>query len=97
VETLEEQSMTAATKTARRNLRVSPADDALFRHAAAEVGESVSEFLVESGRERAEMILADRTQFVLDPSAWSAFTAALDRPAEVKRPVVDLLRRRRPE
>ncbi len=92
--------MTMATKilkTARRDLRVSPTDDVLFRQAAAEVGESVSKFLVESGRERAEMILADRTQFVLDRGAWEAFTAALDRPAEVKRPVVDLLRRSRPE
>lgn len=89
--------MPTAAKTGRRNLRVSPADDGLFRHAAAAVGESVSEFLVESGRERAEMILADRTQFVLEPSAWKAFTAALDRPAEVKPAVVDLMRRSRPE
>jgi uncharacterized protein (DUF1778 family) len=58
--------MPPATKTSRRNLRVSPSDDLLFREAAAAVGESVSEFLVESGRERAEMILGDRTQFVLD-------------------------------
>lgn len=89
--------MAPATKTARRNLRVSPADDVLFRRAAAEVGESVSTFLVESGRTRAEMILADRARFDLDPDAWAAFTAALDRPAEIKEAVVDLLRRRRPE
>lgn len=89
--------MPAAAKTSRRNLRVSPADDDLFRQAAAVIGESVSEFLVESGRERAEMILADRTQFVLDRSAWDAFTAALDRPAEVKPAVVDLIHRSRPE
>lgn len=89
--------MTTATKTARRNLRVSPTDDVLFRQAAAEVGESVSTFLIESGRTRAEMILADRAQFVLAPDAWASFTAALDRPAEIKEPVVDLLRRPRPE
>lgn len=89
--------MTTSTKTARRNLRVSPTDDQLFRQAASTVGESVSEFLVESGRERAEMILADRTQFVLDAKAWKAFTAALDRPAEVKPAVARLMRRSRPE
>jgi uncharacterized protein (DUF1778 family) len=89
--------MPTAAKTARRNLRVSPADDDLFRQAAAETGESVSEFLVESGRERAELILADRTQFVLDRKAWKAFTEALDRPAEVKPAVVELMRRPRPE
>ena len=89
--------MPTAAKTARRNLRVSPTDDDLFRQAAAAIGESVSEFLVESGRERAEMILADRTQFVLDRKAWKAFTEALDRPAEVKPAVVELMRRPRPE
>jgi uncharacterized protein (DUF1778 family) len=89
--------MPTATKTARRNLRVSPADDDLFRIAAEAVGESVSEFLVESGRERAEMILADRTQFALDDEAWKEFSAALDRPAEIKPAVVELVRRPHPE
>lgn len=89
--------MEAALKSSRRNLRISPADDALFRQAAAEIGESVSEFLVESGRDRAEMILADRTHFALDQESWATFSAALDRPAEVKPAVVDLMRRSRPE
>jgi uncharacterized protein (DUF1778 family) len=89
--------MMPATKTTRRNLRLSPTDDVLFREAAAAVGESVSTFLVESGRTRAEMILADRTRFVLEPDAWEAFAAALDQPAELKQPVIDLLHRPRPE
>ena len=94
---LDSRDMATAPRTARRNLRVSPADDELFRRAAAAVGASVSEFLVESGRERAETILADRTQFTLDERAWKAFAEALDRPAEVKPAVVDLMRRPRPE
>jgi uncharacterized protein (DUF1778 family) len=89
--------MAPATKSSRKNLRVSPSDDALFRRAAAQVGESVSEFLVESGRTRAEMILADRTEFVLEANAWKAFSEALDRPAEVKPAVVELMRRPRPQ
>jgi uncharacterized protein (DUF1778 family) len=88
--------MAADAKTSRRNLRMSPADDVLFREAASVLGESVSEFLVESGRERAEMVLADRTQFVLGQDAWQAFGAALDRDAEAKPAVVELLRRARP-
>jgi uncharacterized protein (DUF1778 family) len=88
--------MAANTKTSRRNLRVSPADDVLFRDAASMLGESVSEFLVESGRERAEMVLADRTQFELGEDAWRAFGAALDRDAEAKPAIVELLRRSRP-
>ncbi len=89
--------MATGTKTSRRNLRVSPDDDELFRRAAGQVGESVSEFLVESGRTRAEMILAARTEFLLDGRAWRAFNDALDRPAELKPAIVDLMRRPRPE
>ena len=89
--------MANTTKSSRRNLRVTPADDDLFRKAAVEVGESVSEFLVESGRARAEMVLADRTEFALDARAWKAFNEAIDRPAESNPAVVDLLRRTRPE
>jgi len=89
--------MATGTKTARRNLRVSPDDDELFRRAADQIGESVSEFLVESGRTRAEMILADRIEFALDADAWKAFNRALDRPAESKPAVVELMRRPRPE
>jgi uncharacterized protein (DUF1778 family) len=89
--------METSAKTSRRNLRVSPADDVLFRDAAASLGESVSEFLVESGRERAEMVLADRTAFVLGQDAWTAFVAALDRDAEVKPAVLKLMHRPRPE
>jgi uncharacterized protein (DUF1778 family) len=90
---LEAPVTTPATKTLTRNFRVSPTDDELFRRAAALVGESLSEFLVESGRERAEMLLADRTQFVMDRAAWKAFNAALDRPPEANPAVVELLRR----
>jgi uncharacterized protein (DUF1778 family) len=88
--------MSAPTKSARRNLRVSPADDALVSRAAEAVGESVSEFFVESARARAELVLADRREFALDADAWETFTAALDRPAELNAAVVELMRRTRP-
>jgi len=87
----------AQTKTSRVQLRVAPDDDALLRRAAELEGESLSEFLVESGRERAERLLADRTRFVLGEVEWKAFTEALDRPARVVPGVVDLLSRPRPE
>ncbi len=89
--------MAAGTKTSRRNVRLSPADDVLFREAAALLGKSVSEFLIESGRERAEMVLADRTQFPLDEEAWNVFNAALARDAELLPAVLELMRRPRPE
>lgn len=43
------------------------------------------------------MVLANRTQFVLDDEAWSAFCAMLDRDAKIEPAVVKLLRRPRPE
>jgi uncharacterized protein (DUF1778 family) len=86
-----------AEKTARLNLRVSRVDSELFRAAAVTRDESLSEFIVESGRERAERILADRDRFVLDDERWTAFNAAVDRPAEVRSELVELFARTRPE
>jgi uncharacterized protein (DUF1778 family) len=85
------------TKNQRMHLRVAARDDELFRSAAAVANESLSEFLVESGRERAERLLADRTRFVLSPAQWRAFTAALDRPPREIPEMVELFRRSRPE
>jgi uncharacterized protein (DUF1778 family) len=89
--------MMAETKTQRVHLRVAASDDELFRSAAAMTQESLSEFLVESGRERAERVLADRTRFTLSAAQWRTFTAALDRPAREIPTVVELFRRSRPE
>jgi uncharacterized protein (DUF1778 family) len=85
------------TKTQRVHLRVAASDDQLFRSAAATAHESLSEFLVESGRERAERLLADRTRFVLSAAEWRAFTIALDRPPREVPELVELFRRQRPE
>lgn len=85
------------TKTQRVHLRVAASDDELFRSAAAASHESLSEFLVEGGRERAERVLADRTRFTLSAAQWRVFTAALDRPAREIPAVVELFRRPRPE
>jgi len=85
------------TKTQRVHVRVAATDDELFRSAAAAAHESLSEFLVESGRERAERLLAERSRFVLSPAQWRKFTAALDRPPRAIPELVELFRRPRPE
>jgi uncharacterized protein (DUF1778 family) len=85
------------TKTQRVHLRVAASDDVLFRSAAAAANESLSEFLVESGRERAERLLADRTRFVLSASQWRKFTAGLDRPPREIPELAELFRQSRPE
>lgn len=83
-------------KSQRVNLRVASQDDELFRRAAQAADETLSEFLVESGRERASRLLADRTRFVLSEEDWAAFTEALDRPAQADPALVELFRRPRP-
>jgi uncharacterized protein (DUF1778 family) len=83
-------------KSQRVNLRVASQDDALFRRAAEAADESLSEFLVESGRERAGRLLADRTRFRLSEEDWVAFTEALNRPAQADPALVELFRRPRP-
>ena len=85
------------TKTGRVQLRVAPADDALLRQAAELAGESLTTFLLGSGRERAERLLADRSRFVLGALEWKRFSTALDRPAEVDAGVADLFARSRPD
>lgn len=86
-----------ATKEARIHLRIATEDKALFEQARSLHEESMTEFLVESGRERAERLLADRTHFVLGDADWRAFTAALDRPAKVRPELARLFARPRPE
>lgn len=84
-------------KTARIHLRIAADDKKMFERAGSLHEESLTEFLVESGRERAERLLADRTQFSLGEADWQAFTAALDRPAEARPELAKLFARPRPE
>ena len=86
----------AATKK-QFNLRIEPQDRALFDRAATVQQETLTQFLVESGRERAERLLADRNRFGVDSEAWHELMAALDRPAQVRPELADLFSRPRPE
>jgi len=85
------------TKGSRLNLRVAPEDRTLFSAAARSQRETLTQFLVESGRERAERLLADRRTFAVDSEDHKAIMAAIERPAEVRPELVELFRRARPE
>lgn len=82
-----------AEKTARLNVRLNLVDNALFRAAAHARDESLSDFIIESGRERAQRLLADRDRFILDEDQWTVFNSALDRPARVRPELVELFAR----
>jgi uncharacterized protein (DUF1778 family) len=81
------------TKSWRVYLRVAASDYELLGSAAVALEQSISEFLLESGRERAKRVLADRTRFVLSPEEWRRFSTALDRPARENPALVELFRR----
>lgn len=87
----------ATAKTERINLRIEKDDEALFKRAALVHRESLTQFLVESGRERAERILADRTSFSVDSEGWREIVAAMDRPAKARPELARLFSRPRPE
>lgn len=85
--------MPASTKDSRLNLRLRAADDELIRRAAAQSGQSVSEFLTSSAIDRAHELLADQRDFVLDEDTWDAFTRVLDEPARPDPRLVELFAR----
>lgn len=87
----------ATTKDQRVNLRINESDRALFDRAAGERRETLTQFLVESGRERAERLLADRTSFVIGEEDWQVLTDAMDRPAKANPQLVELFSRPKPE
>ena len=87
----------ASPKTQRINFRIEQEDEALFKQAALVHRESLTQFLVESGRERAERLLADRTSFRVDPEAWQEIVAAMDQPAKARPELSRLFSRPRPE
>jgi uncharacterized protein (DUF1778 family) len=84
----------AAVKGRRLSLRVEERDRELFDRAADANRETLTQFLVAGGRERAERLLADRTRFQLSPDAWEELVAIMDRDARPNPKLAKLLSRR---
>jgi uncharacterized protein (DUF1778 family) len=62
------------------NLRIEAATRQLIDDAAATVGKTRTEFMIDSARRDAVDVLLDRRLFVLDSSSYDSFVAALDNP-----------------
>jgi uncharacterized protein (DUF1778 family) len=62
------------------NLRLQASARDLIDQAAASLGKSRTEFMVEAARRDAEAVLLDRCVFALSPKSFAAFAAALDKP-----------------
>lgn len=62
------------------NLRLPERMKALIDEAAARVGKTRTEFMIESARQHATDVLLDQRLFELPPGQWDAFVAALEAP-----------------
>jgi len=82
-------------KDERLQIRVGPADKALLERAAAVSHLNVSAFVVQAAASRAEEVLAGRSSIRLSGEAATAFTEALERPAEVNERLSSALGRKR--
>lgn len=64
------------------NLRIETQTRKLIDDAAAVLGKTRTEFMVDSARTRAVDVLLDQRLFVLDDTNYDAFVDALDNPPE---------------
>jgi len=78
------------------NLRINETTRDLIDSAAAAVGKSRTEFMLESAREHAIDVLLDQRMFVLDDKQFAAFVAALDHPPQPNHALKKLLARKSP-
>jgi uncharacterized protein (DUF1778 family) len=94
VATLEvaDRSLVANTKGSI-NLRIETQTRQLIDDAAAVLGKTRTEFMVESARTVAIDVLLDQRLFVLDPERYDAFMHALDNPPAPGPKLRSLLRR----
>ncbi|WP_126400803.1 DUF1778 domain-containing protein [Blastochloris tepida] len=75
------------------NLRIEAQTRQLIDDAAAALGKTRTEFMIDSARKAAVDVLLDQRLFVLDPQRYDAFVAALDNPPAPGPKLRALLRR----
>lgn len=75
------------------NLRIEAQTRKLIDDAAAVLGKTRTEFMIESARRQAVDVLLDQRLFVLDPEHFDAFVQALDNPPPPGPKLRSLLRR----
>jgi len=90
--TVAERSSAADTKGSI-NLRIEAGTRQLIDDAAAILGKTRTEFMVESARRQAIDVLLDQRLFVLDSGRYDAFVHALDNPPAPGPKLRSLLRR----
>jgi uncharacterized protein (DUF1778 family) len=80
----------ANTRTRRIDVRVTDAQDAVIREAAALAGETVTSFLLTAAEERARELLDERRHLTMSNTAFRALTESLDEPGQPVPQLVEL-------
>jgi uncharacterized protein (DUF1778 family) len=75
------------------NLRIEAGTRRLIDEAAAVLGKTRTEFMIDSARRQAIDVLLDQRLFMLDPERYDAFMHALDNPPAPGPKLRSLLRR----
>jgi uncharacterized protein (DUF1778 family) len=75
-------------------IRASSDTKAIIHRAAALRGQKLSEFMLETARQRAEETILDQRTFFLDAGAHEKFLALLDSPPKPSRALRALMKRR---
>jgi uncharacterized protein (DUF1778 family) len=75
------------------NIRIEARTRQLIDDAAAILGKTRTEFMIESARQQAIDVLLDQRLFALDPKRYEAFMHVLDNPPAPGRKLRSLLRR----
>ena len=75
------------------NLRIEAQTRRLIDDAAAVLGKTRTEFMIDSARTRAVDVLLDQRLFVLDDAGFDSFVAALDNPPATLPKLRALMRR----
>lgn len=82
---------TAAARSDRIALRTTRERKSFLERGARASGQNLSEFVLSSAQEKAEMVLADQNRFAIPRAQWDAFMNALDRPATHKKNLARLM------
>ena len=91
---LAERPRAATTNKGSINLRIEAQTRQLIDDAAAVLGKTRTEFMIDSARALAIDVLLDQRLFVLDPVRYDAFVEALDKPPAPGPKLRALLKRR---
>jgi uncharacterized protein (DUF1778 family) len=81
-----------AMKNERLALRLTRPQRRLIERAAVVQGESLTEFSVSAAVDKAERVLVEQNEWMLDAADWDAFVSAIDHPGRVLPGLAELMR-----